>query len=346
MSEIIPGKFFGRLLFSLLLLSVFLYFLLSQYALLDGSRSLLISFLFFLATGFMAWLGYSASEKFLSRKLTEIHGILAGIRSNEKPARTPMVGFEDLRDEIRSWSEERKKEIEQMKKLESYRKEFLGNVSHELKTPVFNIQGYISTLLEGGLDDAAINKKYLDRADKNVERMISIVDDLESISQLETGEMRIEPERIDLVALFREVFDMHEMQATSKGILFSMEGVQSDQSCWAYADKFRIRQVLTNLIVNSIRYGKEYGQTKVRLRVADEVVQVDVEDNGIGIPLEHQPRIFERFYRVDKGRSREEGGTGLGLSIVKHIIEAHGQTIWVTSALNEGTVFSFTLKSA
>ena len=248
----------------------------------------------------------------------------------------------NLNSEIVAWAEDRKNEIERLKKLEVYRREFLGNVSHELKTPIFNIQGYILTLLDGGLEDPSINKNYLMRAEKSVDRMITIIDDLESISQLETGELQIEPERFDIALLVKDVMDAQEMKATAKGIILSL--TDEMKPIFVLADRFRIRQVLVNLIVNSVKYGKEYGETKVRFHDLGNNISIEISDNGIGIDKEHLPRLFERFYRVDKSRSREQGGTGLGLAIVKHIIEAHNQTINVMSTAGVGTVFTFTLK--
>lgn len=252
----------------------------------------------------------------------------------------------DLYSEIEAWMGDRKYDIDRLRKLEIYRKEFLGNVSHELKTPVFNIQGYIVTLLEGAIDDKAVNREYLQRAEKSVDRMINMINDLEAITQLETGQLEIEYEKFDIVALIKDVFETEEMKATSKGIILRFKEGNEASPVFVYADKFRIRQVITNLVTNSIKYGKEYGETVARIYHNDNHVVVEIADNGPGISQSHLPRIFERFYRVDKGRSRAQGGTGLGLSIVKHIIEAHGQTISVTSKEGAGTAFSFTLKSA
>lgn len=253
--------------------------------------------------------------------------------------------IENLHSEILAWADDRKNEIERLKKLEVYRKEFLGNVSHELKTPVFNIQGYVLTLLDGGLEDPSINRNYLSRAEKSVERMIMIIDDLEAISQLETGELQLEPEKFDLVALAKDVADAQEMKATAKGIIISLP--EDNKPVYVVADRFRIRQVIVNLVVNSVKYGKEYGETSIRfIDSGNDTISVEIADNGIGIGAEHLPRLFERFYRVDKSRSRDQGGTGLGLAIVKHIIEAHNQTIKVTSTEGAGTVFTFTLKKA
>ncbi len=250
--------------------------------------------------------------------------------------------IDNLTMEIMAWADDRKNEIERLKKLEVYRKEFLGNVSHELKTPVFNIQGYVLTLLDGGLEDPSINKNYLLRAEKSVDRMITIIDDLEAISQLETGELQIEPERFDIVTLMKDVVDAQEMKASEKQIILTMP--EESKPIFVSGDRFRIRQVIVNLIVNSVKYGKQQGETKIRFYDAGETVLVEISDNGIGIAKNHLPRLFERFYRIDKSRSREQGGTGLGLAIVKHIIEAHNQTINVMSTEGVGTVFSFSLK--
>ncbi len=252
--------------------------------------------------------------------------------------------IDNLDSEIIAWATDRKNEFERLKKLEVYRKEFLGNVSHELKTPIFNIQGYVLTLLDGGLEDPSINRNYLTRAEKSVDRMIAIIDDLEAISQLETGELQIEPERFDVTHMIKDVVEAQELKATARGIIITFP--EETKPFFVFADRFRIRQVIVNLIVNSVKYGKEYGETKVRIFDAGDNISIEISDNGIGIAKEHLPRLFERFYRVDKSRSREQGGTGLGLAIVKHIIEAHNQSINVMSTEGVGTVFSFTLKKA
>lgn len=282
------------------------------------------------------------------KKVNRLLNTVKNYRANgDNPSPNPKYTNNEIHNldlEIRAWAEDRKDEIERLKKLEVYRKEFLGNVSHELKTPIFNIQGYVLTLLDGGLEDPSINKNYLERAEKSIDRMITIVDDLEAISQLETGELQIEPERFDIYTLAKDVADAQEMKATTKGIILTFP--EDSKPIFVFADRFRIRQVLVNLIVNSVKYGKEYGETKIRFYDVGENVMVEIADNGIGIEKEHLPRLFERFYRVDKSRSREQGGTGLGLAIVKHIIEAHNQSINVMSTEGAGTVFSFTLKKA
>lgn len=248
-----------------------------------------------------------------------------------------------LEEEIKKLAQERNKESEQNRNLDSYRKEFLGNVSHELKTPIFNIQGYLSTLIDGGINDPTINVEYLKRADKSVDRMIQIIDDLETISQLEVGTLELEIETYDIAQQVKDILEALEFQANKQGIRLQA-AKKYDKPILVRADKFRIRQVLVNLITNSIKYGKENGKTIVGLNLFDDQVIVEIKDNGIGIAEKHLPRLFERFYRVDKGRSREQGGTGLGLAIVKHIIEAHNETIDVESVINEGTTISFTLK--
>ena len=255
-------------------------------------------------------------------------------------------GGPDKTDEkVESWMKGKAQEIQQLKQMEKYRKEFIGNVSHELKTPVFNIQGYVLTLLDGGIDDPAINELYLRRTEKSIDRMISIVEDLESIAKLESGEIKPHFENFNLVHLVEEVFDLHEMRAKEKEIKL-LFGNDFSLPVMVKADKQRIFEVLSNLVVNSISYGKKNGQTVINIYDMVKNVLIEVKDNGIGISKKHQPRIFERFYRVDKSRSREEGGTGLGLSIVKHILEAHDQTINVNSEPGKGTSFTFTLEKA
>jgi two-component system phosphate regulon sensor histidine kinase PhoR len=302
---------------------------------------------FFLLTFILTYFSLTFSNNtFIFERLSQILGSIINYRNNKISRRNLPSGedvISDIRDEVIGWADDKKNESDRLKKLELYRKEYIGNVSHELKTPIFNIQGYILTLLDGGLEDKNVNRNYLERAEKSVERMINIIEDLESISQLETGELIIEPERFDIVALTKDIFDGQEMKATAKGIIFSLK---KDEPVFVFADRFRIRQVLTNLIVNSVKYGKEYGETSVKIFEVNDMIKIEVTDNGIGISPEHLPRLFERFYRIDKSRSRDQGGTGLGLSIVKHILEAHGQSINATSTLGEGTTFAFTLKMA
>jgi two-component system phosphate regulon sensor histidine kinase PhoR len=236
-------------------------------------------------------------------------------------------------------------EIERLKELERYRKDFVGNVSHELKTPIFNIQGYILTLLEGGLEDPNINKLYLTRTEKSIDRMISIVEDLESINKLETGELKPQYSVFDIVKIVDDVFELEQRLSKERKISLLFDN-KPDKQLLVKADKKRIIEVLANLVTNGLKYGKKNGFVKVGFYDFDDKIMIEVTDNGIGVDKKDLSRIFERFFRVDKSRSREQGGTGLGLSIVKHIIEAHNQTINVQSVLNEGTTFTFTLEKA
>ena len=255
---------------------------------------------------------------------------------------------ENISEELTAWADDNDKEINRLKQTEVFRKQYLGNVAHELKTPIFNIQGYISTLLDGGLEDELINRKYLERAEKSIDRLINIVNDLDTISKLENDMNRMKKEQFDIVALTKEIAEQLEMEATKRNIKISIKGAESLPSqFWVTADKHFIGQVMVNLIINSLKYGKEGGTTRIRFRDMMDKVLVEVEDTGVGISKDDLPRIFERFYRVDKGRSREQGGTGLGLAIVKHIVEGHGERITVRSELGVGTTFAFPLaKSA
>ena len=243
------------------------------------------------------------------------------------------------------WARKKTREISQLRQLERYRREFLGDVSHELKTPIFNIQGYILTLLDGGLEDEEINHLYLERAEKSVNRLISIVNDLESISRLESGELKLEQKRFDIVKLIEEVSEELEMQAKERNIKLKLDR-GNDKSIMVRADRTRIMEAANNLINNSIKYGKDGGRTVIRFMDMGDDIMIEIADDGIGISEKDLPRIFDRFFRTDKSRSREMGGTGLGLAIVKHIIEAHNQTINVQSTLGKGTSFTFTLRKA
>jgi two-component system, OmpR family, phosphate regulon sensor histidine kinase PhoR len=289
-------------------------------------------------------------EEFIYERIKVIYKTIHSLKANaEKKKELQQIDLKrdiisEVNQEVIDWAQNYETEIQGLKKLETYRREFLGNVSHELKTPIFNIQGYINTLLDGGLEDPSVNKDFLERANRSVERMITIVEDLQSISQLETGELQLEVESLDIVQLIKEVFHAQEFLASQRKISFLFN--QEYEPIWVDADKFRIRQILTNLLVNSVKYGKDGGKTTVAFYDMDQNILIEVKDNGIGISQKHLPRLFERFYRVDKSRSRDSGGTGLGLAIVKHIIEAHKQVINVRSAEGMGSTFSFTLKKA
>jgi two-component system phosphate regulon sensor histidine kinase PhoR len=269
--------------------------------------------------------------------------------NNEIPQKYNQLEEQDglaiLEDRVDFLVESREREVTHFENLDSYRKEYLGNVSHELKTPVFNIQGYIDTLLNGGLNDPNINHDYLHRAEKSIDRLISIIDDLETITQLESGVLDLDLDDFDIAALCKEIYASQELTAAKKNIRLELAR-KYDKPMMVHADKFRVRQVLVNLVTNSVKYGKENGTTMIAINYLNDDVVVEVSDNGDGIDEKHLSRIFERFYRIDKGRSREQGGTGLGLAIVKHIIEAHGKSIKVESQTGRGTTFTFSLPAA
>lgn len=289
---------------------------------------------------------YYAVENFIYRKIKLIYKKISDPKSTKHitDQRVNMTGdiITEVQDEVVRWAREKGSQIDQLKKQADYRKEFLGNVSHELKTPIFNIQGYLETLADGGLNDPRINLEYLGKALQNVERLASIVNDLESISHLESGELVIHYARFDVCAMTKKILDELEIQAKNKGIALRIKD-GCDAEFNVRADPKLIHEVLINLITNSIRYGKESGRTQIGFYNMGDNVLIEVSDDGIGIARDHFPRLFERFYRVEKSRSRLEGGTGLGLAIVKHIIEAHDQTINVRSTLGEGSTFGFTL---
>jgi two-component system phosphate regulon sensor histidine kinase PhoR len=248
-----------------------------------------------------------------------------------------------LDSEVNAWAEQRGEEITELKAREQFRREFIGNLAHELKTPIFNIQGYILTLLEGGLEDPKVNRDFLNRASNGVDRLIKIVEDLDMITQLESGVMAMTIVRMDLTRLVRDLIDELEMQAAEKGVKLVCV---PEEPVWVMADRDRLSQVFMNLFINAINYGRDNGRCEVRVFPLEDQVLVEVADDGIGIGAEHLPRLFERFYRVGKSRARHEGGSGLGLAIVKHIIESHGEGITVRSEEGKGTTFSFTLQLA
>ncbi|KAF0239557.1 MAG: hypothetical protein FD181_145 [Prolixibacteraceae bacterium] len=290
-----------------------------------------------------------AIHRFILEKIRPIYKIIDFVPRKQKEEKLKFApGFVELSDveqDVENWAQNQRQEIERLKELERYRKDFVGNVSHELKTPIFNIQGYILTLLEGGLEDPTINKLYLARTEKSIDRMISIVEDLESINKLETGELKPQFTVFDIVKIVEDVIEMEHRLSKERKIWLTITG-KPDKPLMVRADRKRIIEVVTNLVVNAIKYGKKNGFVKVGFHDFDDKIMVEVSDNGIGIDKKDLHRVFERFYRVDKSRSREQGGTGLGLSIVKHIIEAHNQSINVQSVLNEGTTFTFTLEKA
>lgn len=295
----------------------------------------------------MALVALFIIREYVAYKLKPIYSIVLSrdVHTQEILSELKYKRVENIGEELTAWADTNDKEITRLKETEQFRKQYLGNVAHELKTPIFNIQGYISTLLDGGLEDELINHKYLERAEKSIDRLINIVNDLDTISKLESNMNRLCMESFDIVALAREIAEQAEMEADRKHITITIKGADNLPSpFWVQADKHYIGQVLVNLIINAIHYGKEGGVIRVHFRDLLDKILVEVEDNGLGIAKEDLPRLFERFYRTDKGRSREQGGTGLGLAIVKHIVEAHGERISVRSELAVGSTFSFSLK--
>jgi two-component system, OmpR family, phosphate regulon sensor histidine kinase PhoR len=290
-----------------------------------------------------------ALERFIYRKIKLIYKTISDFKSGKTQSSKKVNLHKDFLDQtgkdVEEWSKNYESEFDELKKLESYRREFLTNLSHELKTPIFNIQGYLHTLLDGGLKDKKINKKYLEKAANNLDHLSNIVYDLDIISRLESGELPIVLEKFDIHQLIHDVIDSQEIHAEKNLISVGFkEGCNSAMN--VIADKEKIKQVINNLISNSIKYGKPEGKTQVGIYDMAENVLIEVSDDGIGIGQEHLPRLFERFYRVDKSRSRKEGGSGLGLAIVKHIVEAHNQSINVRSSPGIGSTFGFTLKKA
>ena len=281
----------------------------------------------------------------INEKITPIYKTISGMPGKEK--RKKRASQKDILAEaehdVKIWADDKMAEIERLRDLEKYRKDFVGNVSHELKTPIFNIQGYILTLLDGGLEDPEINRLYLERTEKSIDRMINVVEDLESITKLESGELKINFELFDISKLVEEVFELELREATERSITMKMD-LTSGKPFLVRADKKRIFEAMRNLIGNAIKYGRRDGKVSVGFYDMNNLLLIEVSDDGIGIEKKDLPRIFERFYRVDKSRSRMQGGTGLGLSIVKHIIEAHKQKIHVKSTPENGTTFTFALE--
>lgn len=285
-------------------------------------------------------------EKFIYKRVKKIYddvSLLDSTTLRNQPITTDMA---TLTQDVQKFAKEKKIEIETLKIREEYRREFLGNVSHELKTPLFTVQGYLSTLLDGAMNDKTIRKKYLERAEKGVERLIHIVKDLDMITKLEAGDLNLEFSEFNIIDVIQNVFDLLEMKADEKNIMLMFD-MKYTKPINVLGDQEKIQQVLTNLVMNSIKYGKENGTTEVSIEdLVNNKVIVRVTDNGEGIQKQHISRLFERFFRVDKSGARSEGGSGLGLSIVKHIIEAHNEKIYIESKYGYGSEFSFTLEKA
>lgn len=311
--------------------------------------SLWIGFWVFLASALAAW---PVLYYFVFREMDNITNLVERIKkkdyqfARQKSDRqylytsNPMVL---LKKEITDFARQKQAEINELMKLETFRREFLADVSHELKTPIFAAQGFVHTLLDGAMDDTAVRDIFLQKAANSLDSLTVLVDDLLTISQLESGVIKMRLSHFDLRRLIDDIYEQFDELADRKGTKLKISKF-SPRSCYVYADKTRIRQVLTNLIVNAIKYGRDKGTVTVSFLPEDTQVRVTIRDNGPGIEEKHLTRIFERFYRIDKSRSKEEGGTGLGLAIVKHILEAHETRIQVSSQVNEGAEFTFNLK--
>ena len=285
-------------------------------------------------------------ENFIYKRMKKIYDDVSLLDGSTLGRQKITTNMETLTKEVELFARNKKLEIEALKIRENYRREFIGNVSHELKTPLFTVQGYIETLLDGALNDEKIREKYLKRAKKGVERLTYIIKDLDMITKLEVGELHLEKETFDIIDLIENVFESLEMKA-SKNLISLTLNEKYQNPIWVKADKDRIQQVLSNLIVNSIKYGINKGTTEISIEnLIMNKVLIRIADNGEGINNDEIPRLFERFYRVDKSGSREQGGSGLGLSIVKHILDAHNEKIYVESQIGIGSEFSFTLEKA
>ncbi|MFV0247568.1 MAG: sensor histidine kinase [Tenacibaculum sp.] len=286
------------------------------------------------------------AEHFIYQRIKKLYEDISFLDINELKRKKITTDVDALTKTVQKYIEGKSEEIANLTQRDSFRRDFLGNVAHELKTPLFTVQGYILTLIEGAAADKDIRNKYLERASKGVERLTSIVKDLDMIAKLETEGVKMNIEAFNILELIQNVFDLFEMKAKKRNIKLKLDRVY-EFPFFVKADIERIEQVLINLIVNSIKYGKVGGVTLVSVEnYNSKKFIVKVIDNGEGIKQEHLSRLFERFYRVDQSRSREQGGSGLGLSIVKHIIEAHGETILLKSKYGEGSEFSFTLEKA
>lgn len=285
-------------------------------------------------------------ENFIYKRIQKIYKSVSILDESVLRNRPVTTDMQTLMDEVNKVAKAKKVEIESLKIREEYRREFIGNVAHELKTPLFTVQGYISTIIDGNIKDKEIRKKYLKRAEHGVERLIDIVSDLDMITKLESSELQLNLSTFDVIALIQEVFDMLEMKADDRDVVLMFDK-DHYRPIYVKADREKIRQVFVNLIENSIKYGKENGTSEVSIEnLTSDKILVRIYDNGPGIEEKHLKRLFERFYRIDSHRSREVGGSGLGLAIVKHIVEAHDEHIYVESTIGKGSEFSFTLEKS
>lgn len=293
---------------------------------------------------------YYLIEKYIYSKVKIIYKLIHSLKLGKdlKDALGEYVSqdpINDVEQEVKEWARDKKSEIDELKKQEKFRREFLSNISHEFKTPLFSIEGYIDALKDGALENPELAEKFLNKVSKNVDRLSFLIKDLDEISKLESGEIPINYQKFELIALIKEVMESVELKANQHHIKIVFKE-KYQVPTFVYADREKIRQVMVNLLNNSFKYGKEQGTTSITLFEMHDQVLVEITDNGIGIEEKYLPRLFERFYRTDSSRSRQIGGSGLGLAIVKHIIEAHDQTINVRSTEGLGSTFGFTLKKA
>jgi two-component system phosphate regulon sensor histidine kinase PhoR len=332
---------YGSLIFSG---TSFLLALIIDFVIIPFSNSLLI--IIPVISGLVAYfIFYYLLKKFINNRLSLIYRSIQVSNNLYKDQKSTIDEvIQKAESDVKNWKEDRTTEISKLKEQEQFRREFLGNLAHELKTPVFSIQGYISTLLDGALEDENINRSFLERANKATDRMVGILEDLDQIAKLEVEDLVPEMRSFDLIELIRETFETLELKALQKNIKLELK--KEYGPIHVLADRTKIGQVFTNLINNSIAYGKENGKTEINILVFENLVTIEVGDNGIGIDPKHFPRLFERFYRVEKSRNRNEGGSGLGLAIVKNILDSHGQAINVRSTVDIGSTFSFSLEKS
>jgi len=305
-------------------------------------------FVFIITFVIIYWLYYYTLQRFIYRKIKIIYKFIYQTKATKKEEFfykniLPQKSIEEVGEDVQKWAMQRKDEIEMLRANEQFRKEFLMNLAHELRTPIFSVQGYVDTLLGGALEDKEVNRKFLNNASKSIDRLVRLVDDLDEISKLESGKIPVIQESFVIQDLVRDVYEELSLKAKEREVQLSFKK-GTERPMYVNADKQKIKQVLVNLIENAIKYGNDHGSVVAGCyEMDDKHVYIEISDDGPGIAEEHLPRIFERFYRADRSRARAIGGTGLGLAIVKHIIEAHGQTVNVRSKLGVGSSFGFTL---
>ncbi|MBI2259357.1 MAG: sensor histidine kinase [Flavobacteriia bacterium] len=331
--------------FALFFIQILILLLIHYY--IESISYWIIFFLPFSISLFSYFIFYFLFEEFINEKLKVLYRTIKNEKSvNKSISKFNLIddNLEDVQKEADIWMLEQNIEISKLKEQEEFRREFLGNLAHELKTPLFSIQGYIFTLLDGGLDDKNVNTLFLERATHSCDRLVNLLEDLDSITKMEVYGVQLEKVNYNIKKSVEEIFESLEIKAKEKNITLKFS--KEYPAIMVNADKIKIEQVLSNLIANSIYYGNENGSTSVRFFEMNELILVEISDDGPGIEKEHIPRLFERFFRVEKSRTRNEGGSGLGLAISKHIIEAHNQKINVRSTVGLGSTFAFTLNKA